>query len=70
MEAALAETSLKEHDFRIRLDQTLLTTMGMQARWAVREGHLKPGSPLKVPSYAVEPEILRRLAPDAVTLAP
>jgi len=70
IEPALAEVSLKEHDFRIRLDQTLLTTMSSQARWAVREGYVQPGSNLNVPLNAIEPEILRRLIPDAVTLGP
>jgi len=70
IEPAVADMSLKEHDFRIRLDQTLLTTMGTQARWAVREGYVAPGNNLNVPLHAVESDLLRRLAPDAVTLAP
>ena len=70
IEPSLAQASLKEHDFRIRLDQTLLTTMSSQARWAVREGYVESGSSMNVPLYAIEPEILRQLAPGAVTLAP
>ncbi len=70
IEPALAEMSFKEHDFRVRLDQTLLTTMGTQARWAVREGFVEPSYNVNIPLHAVEPELLRRLAPEAVTLAP
>jgi len=70
VEPTLADAVLKEHDFRIRLDQTLLTTMSSQARWAVHEGHVDPGSNVSVPLQAIEPDILRRLAPSAVTLVP
>lgn len=70
IDSRLVEATFKEHDFRIRLDQTLLTTMSSQARWAVREGYAEPGSKPKIPLNSIAPELLRRLAPDAVTLAP
>lgn len=69
IEPASAALQLKEHDYRLRLDQTLLSTMGNQMRWAVREGYaasaLRDASPVKL----VEPGLLRRLAPGSVTLA-
>ena len=65
---ALAEAQLKEHDYRIRLDQTLVATMSSQARWALREGHVprtgKRGDALGV----IEPALLREVAPAAATV--
>lgn len=63
-----ARRALKEHDFRLALSPTLLSTMDGQARWAVREGMAPatpgPGAVLQ----AIHAAPLRQLAPEAVTL--
>ena len=63
--AADARIDLSEHDFRLSLSQSLVSTMEGEARWAQRQGHGKPDrSVLK--SIAAGP--LRRVAPQAVEL--
>ncbi|MEY4561712.1 MAG: hypothetical protein RLZZ618_989 [Pseudomonadota bacterium] len=65
---ALAQEHLREHDFRIRLDQALVSTMSSQRRWAAQE-HLLPAPESKASAASViEPALLRSLAPQAVTL--
>lgn len=64
-EAAAAQ--LREHDFRLRLDQALLSTMAGQRRWATRAGRTGAGERDDV-ALPVEPGPLRRVAPGAVTL--
>ncbi|HEY0820896.1 MAG TPA: NrtA/SsuA/CpmA family ABC transporter substrate-binding protein [Rhizobacter sp.] len=68
VDAATARAQLKEHDYRIRLDQSLISTMEEQARWAVREGLVdvreRPASLL----HTIEPALLRRVSPRAVSL--
>jgi len=65
---ALAQEHLREHDFRIRLDQALVSTMSSQRRWAAQE-HLLPASDSRGSAASViEPGLLRSLAPQAVTL--
>ena len=63
-----AEAQLREHDFRLRLDQTLVVTMDNQARWAVHAGlaepRRSPGNLLR----AIEPSLLARAVPGAVEL--
>jgi len=63
-----AEALIAEHDFRLRLDQSLASTLQAQARWALREGLLKRER-LQGATLA-EPRPLLRLAPGAVTLVP
>lgn len=48
-------------DFRLGLDQSLITTLEAEARWAVREGHVPEGS--RAPNYLqfVEPGPLRKV---------
>ncbi len=63
-----AQAQLKEHDFRIRLDQSLLSTMSSQSRWVLREGNAKP-QPGKAPQAStVQASLLRQVAPNVVTL--
>jgi ABC-type nitrate/sulfonate/bicarbonate transport system substrate-binding protein len=58
----------KDLDYRLGLDQSLVTTLEAEARWAVREGHVAPG--LAIPNYLrfVEPAPLRRALPGEATL--
>lgn len=69
MEPGSADAQFREHDFRIRLDEALIGAMGRQARWAVREGHVKPEGKIPNPLNLVEPSLLRQGAPGAITLA-
>lgn len=59
---------LAEHDFSLRLDQSLIATMDAQARWAVRQGlapsRRRPDNLLR----SIEPAPLRKAAPGAVAL--
>jgi len=53
----------KDLDYRLGLDQSLITTLEAEARWALREGHVAPGQ--VIPNYLrfVEPAPLRRALP-------
>jgi len=68
IEPSLAEQALKEHDFRLRLDQSLVSTMSSQMRWAVQQGHVKPGSRPASPLLLIQPAPLREIAPAAVSV--
>lgn len=67
-DAAAAAAQMKEHDYRIRLDQSLISTMEEQARWAIREqlvdARQRPASLL----HTIEPALLRKAFPRAVSL--
>lgn len=65
---SMADAALREQDFRVRLDQALVSTMGSQARWAVREGQVKSGAKPPNPLMLVEPALLNQLNSGAVTL--
>ena len=60
--------NIAEHDFRLGLDQPLVSTMEGQARWARQQGlarsSLAPANLLQ----SIEPALLRRAVPGAVTL--
>jgi NitT/TauT family transport system substrate-binding protein len=60
---------LEEHDFSLTLQQSLVATMEGQARWAERQGQLSvPGQrPANLLQY-IEPALLRRTVPGAVSL--
>ncbi|GMV58431.1 MAG: ABC transporter substrate-binding protein [Burkholderiaceae bacterium] len=62
------DATWKDFDYRMSLDQPLISTLEGQARWALREGHLPAGS--RVPNFLhfVAPEPLRKAEPAAVTL--
>ncbi len=64
------ETTWPDFDYRLSLDQPLVSTMEGQARWALREGQVPPGS--RVPNLLrlVAPGPLRQVDPAAVTLVP
>lgn len=64
--AALAQ--LREHDYRVRLDQALPSTMSSQQRWAVAEGLIDAAATRRGVHEAIEPGLLRKLQPDAVTV--
>jgi len=67
---AVAASAMADEDYRVRLDQSLVTTMQSQARWAVLAG--MPGPQAAGSSSdllrAIEPGPLRKAAPDAVGL--
>jgi len=62
-----AAAQLDGYEFRLSLDQTLLSTLEAESRWAVREGLVESKA---VPDYLelmrVEP--LRALDPRAMTI--
>lgn len=64
--AASALAQMKEQDYRLRLDQPLVSTLSSQLRWAVREGHAKADAELPNPLRLIEPALLREAAPSAV----
>ena len=51
--------------FRMSLDQSLLTTMESEARWAQREGHVAPGARINVLTL-VYPGPLKAVKPTAI----
>jgi len=63
---AMAATVMEGQDYRVRLDQSLVTTMQSEARWAARDAG---GAPAAVDVLrAIAPGPLRRLDPSAVGL--
>lgn len=54
-------------EYRLGLDQSLISTLEGEARWALREGHVSAGR--KAPNFLhyIEPGPLRRAVPGAVT---
>jgi len=70
---ALVAAWMAEQDYRVRLDQSLVTTMESELRWAARVGleGFEPGTTSGARASmlrALEPALLRRAAPDAVGL--
>jgi NitT/TauT family transport system substrate-binding protein len=66
-EAAFIETVFPIFEFRLSLDQSLIGTMEGQARWALREGHVGPGSKPANLLQFVEFAPLRAAVPNAVS---
>lgn len=66
--AGVAQALLREHDFRLRIDQALVATMDSQARWAGHAGLVdaerRPVNLLR----SIEPALLRKTLPGAVEL--
>lgn len=58
-----AQTQIKEQDYRLRLDQSLVSTLSSQLRWAVREGHAKADAELPNPLRLIDSALLREAAP-------
>jgi len=67
LDAKAVAAQLEGYEFRLGLDQTLLTTLEAQSRWALREGLVdNPTMPDYLELMRIEP--LRALDPRAVTL--
>lgn len=67
IEQGFVDATWGDFDYRLALDQTLISTLEGQARWALREGHVPAGR--KTPNFlhVVEPGPLRRAMPASVT---
>ncbi|HKX95964.1 MAG TPA: ABC transporter substrate-binding protein [Methylibium sp.] len=67
IDQGFVEATWADLDFRLALDQSLISMLEGEARWALREGHVPAGR--KVPNYLhyIEPGPLRRAVPGAVT---
>lgn len=63
-----AQAQMKEHDFRLRLDQSLASTLSSQIRWVSQSGLVKQGSAPPNPLQLVEPALLREVSPKSVDL--
>jgi ABC-type nitrate/sulfonate/bicarbonate transport system substrate-binding protein len=63
-----AEAQAAEHDYRLRIDQALVTTMDSQARWALQLGLAAPGARAPNMLRNIEPALLRKAVPGAVAL--
>src|SRR5215468_4453493 len=65
---SFVDATWRDFDYRMSLNQPLVSTLEGEARWAVREGHARRDS--RIPNFVhfVAPESLRRVDPDAVTL--
>jgi ABC-type nitrate/sulfonate/bicarbonate transport system substrate-binding protein len=68
VDQAFVDATWKDFSYRLGLNQSLISTMEGQARWAIREGHAPADS--KWPNFLdfVATEPLRKVAPAAVTL--
>lgn len=67
LDQAFVDAVWPDLDFRLGLDQSLVSTLEGEARWALREGHVPAGR--KTPNFlhVIEPGPLRRAVPGAVT---
>jgi ABC-type nitrate/sulfonate/bicarbonate transport system substrate-binding protein len=65
---AFIDATWKDFNYRLSLDQSLISTIEGEARWALREGHVPSES--KTPNYLqfIEAGPLRKAVPGAVTL--
>lgn len=68
LDAASAAQALKDHDFRLRLDQALVSTMSSQMRWAVQQQHVKAGALPASPLALIQAGPLSDSAPAAVSV--
>lgn len=68
VDQAFVDAAWTDFDYRMSLDQALVSTLVGQARWALREGHLPRDT--AIPNYLdfIAPEPLRRVEPGAVTV--
>lgn len=68
LDQAFVDWAWSDLDYRMSLDQSLVSTLRAEARWALREGHVDAGK--RIPNYLdfVHPAPLRRAVPGAVTL--
>ena len=69
MDQAFIDAVWGDYDYRLTLSQSLVSTMEAQARWAVRSGHVPPGSMAVNMLDIIELAPLRQVAPAAVTIA-
>lgn len=60
--------NLSEGGYRLSLEQSLITTMDGQARWALRQGFGQPSGTLGNLLRSIEPGPLRKAVPGAVNL--
>jgi NitT/TauT family transport system substrate-binding protein len=65
---AQAASYLAAHDYSLNLDQSLVSTMESQARWALRSGQVEKGGSAVNLLRAIDPSLLRIALPGAVTL--
>lgn len=65
-----ADAHWHEHDYRLVLEQSLVTTMDRQLRWAQGDRESSASAGLANPLGAIEPALLRRAVPGAVQLLP
>ena len=65
---SFVDATWRDFDYRMSLNQPLVSTLEGEARWAVREGHARRDS--QIPNFLqfVAPEPLRQVDPRAVTL--
>ena len=66
MDPAVVESNWRTHQFELTLQQSLLTTLQGQARWAVREGHVDATLPEPEFLNFIDSNVLRNLKPSAV----
>lgn len=65
---AYIDATWKDFDYRLSLEQSLLSTLEGQARWAMREGHVPAASRVANFMRVIEIAPLQAVAPAAVTL--
>lgn len=68
-DVAATGLAMKEHDYRLRLDQALVSTMSSQMRWAVQQQHVPAGSLPASPLELIAPALLSEARPDGVSFA-
>jgi ABC-type nitrate/sulfonate/bicarbonate transport system substrate-binding protein len=66
IDADTARALMKEQDYRLRLDQSLISTLSGEVRWAVREGNAKPHGELPNPLRMVDSTLLREASPTSL----
>jgi ABC-type nitrate/sulfonate/bicarbonate transport system substrate-binding protein len=66
IDADAAQALMKEQDYRVRLDQSLVSTLSSELRWAVRDGHAKPSGELPNSLRMMDTTLLREASPSSV----
>lgn len=68
MDQAFIDAVWKNYNYRLQLNQSLLSTMEGQARWAQRSGYVPQGIPGINMLDIIDTELLQQVSPAAVTL--
>ena len=68
VDRAFIDATWRQHQWKLQLRQSLVSTLEGQVRWALREGHVQANGAMPNMLEFVEPTALRKSLPEAATL--